>query len=248
MLADEIHEQIMTIHDIKYNLAAAYRILSMLQLDDHTYTHLSARPEGADFYYIYPFGLRFEEVTVANLLTVNLDGTVIDGYEEQYNKTGYVIHGCIYQARTDINAIFHIHTPATVAVSAIKEGLLPISQWALHFYNRVSYHNYNSLALDQLQHGADLVQDLQKNYVMFLRNHGVITSGRTIHETMFYTYHLEQACKTQSLFNGNYQSLVLPSTTGCQQAVQDLLTFEQNLGFRDWQAWLRVLDKHDIQL
>ncbi|WP_316355229.1 class II aldolase/adducin family protein [Candidatus Trichorickettsia mobilis] len=232
----------------RVNYCNRYHILSMLQLDDHTYTHLSARPEGADFYYIYPFGLRFEEVTVANLLTVNLDGTVIDGYEEQYNKTGYVIHGSIYQARSDINAIFHIHTPATVAVSAMKEGLLPISQWALHFYNRVSYHNYNSLALDQLQHGVDLIQDLQKNYVMFLRNHGVITSGRTIHEAMFYTYHLEQACKTQCLFHGNYQSLVLPSTAVCQQAVQDLLSFEQNLGFRDWQAWLKVLNKHDLQL
>ena len=44
--------------------------LAKLGMDDHTYTHLSARPHGANYYYINPFGLRFEEVTENNLLKV----------------------------------------------------------------------------------------------------------------------------------------------------------------------------------
>ncbi|MGL4226140.1 MAG: class II aldolase/adducin family protein [Rickettsia sp.] len=228
--------------DIKYNLAAAYQIMAYLSLDDHTYTHLSARPKEADFYYIYPFGLRFEEVTTENLLKVSLDGEILEGEEYQYNKTGYFIHGNIYKARPDISAIFHYHTPASIAVSALKYGLLPSSQWALHFYDRISYHDYNSLVLDADKQSSRLVNDLKQNYVMLLRNHGAITCGKTIHEAMFYTYHLEQACKTQVLLNSKeQQELIVPSVEICKQTVKDLLSFEEDLGKRDWEAWLRLV-------
>ncbi|WP_121543068.1 class II aldolase/adducin family protein [Candidatus Rickettsia colombianensi] len=228
--------------DIKYNLAAAYRIMAYLSLDDHTYTHLSARPKNADFYYIYPFGLRFEEVTTENLLKVSLDGKILEEEEYQYNKTGYFIHGSIYKARSDISAIFHYHTPAAIAVSTLKCGLLPISQWALHFYDRISYHDYNSLVLDADKQSTRLVNDLKQNYVMLLRNHGAITCGKTIHEAMFYTYHLEQACKTQCLLNfTKEQELIIPSVEICKQTVKDLLSFEKDLGKRDWEAWLRLV-------
>ena len=82
---------------LKKDLVAAYRIIAHLGLDDHTYTHLSAIPHGANYYYINPFGLSFEEVTENNLLKVSFDGEIIEGEEFQYNKTGYVIHGNIYK-------------------------------------------------------------------------------------------------------------------------------------------------------
>ncbi len=142
--------------------------------------------EGADFYYIYPFGLRFEEVTSDNLLRVGFDGTVLEGSEDSYNETGYVTHGNIYKNRSDILSIFHLHTPATVAVSSMRVGLMPISQWALHFYEKLSYHDYNSLLLKSNQSNK-MLDDLGQNYVMFLRNHGMLACGKTIHEAMFYT-------------------------------------------------------------
>lgn len=225
---------------IKENLAYAYQILSYLKLDDHTYTHLSARSEDQKAFYIYPFGMRFNEVDEDSLMKVSLSGDVIEGKEYQYNKTGYVIHGFIYEARKDVQAIFHLHTPSTVAVSSLKNGLLPISQWALHFYNRVSYHDYNSLALEDAE-GSRLVNDLKENFVMLMRNHGSITCGRTIEETMFYTYHLEQACKTQCLALSMNKELSMPSGETCLKAVKDLLSFENNLGERDWQAWVKLL-------
>ncbi len=160
---------------IKQDLAYAYQILAHLKMDDHTYTHLSARAMEEEQYYIYPFGLRFEEVRADNLLKVSLDGKIIEGKEYQYNKTGYVIHGNIYKHRPDIKAVFHLHTPASVAVSAMKDGLLPISQWALHFYEQMAYHSYNSLALDSAVHGPDLVRDLGSYNTMLLRHHGMIT-------------------------------------------------------------------------
>ncbi|MFK8040629.1 MAG: class II aldolase/adducin family protein [Rickettsiaceae bacterium] len=239
----------MTLNDkeIKYNLAMAYQILAMLNLDDHTYTHLSSLSSDKQHYYIYPFGMLFQEVTADNLLKVTLNGEVINGNECQYNSTGYIIHGSIYKARTDISSIFHLHTEPTVAVSAMKHGLIFLSQWSLHFFDKLAYHDYDSLALNHLQ-GEKLVSDLGSKNVIFLRNHGVITVGKTIHETMFYTYHLEKACKTQclALGSGSIEDIVLPNEEICRKAHTDLMSFEKDIGKRDWNAWLRLCSKRNL--
>ena len=228
---------------IKEDLAYAYRILANLGMDDHTYTHLSARPKDASYYYIYPFGYRFDEVTSSCLLKVSLNGEILEGKERQYNKTGYVIHGSIYRNRAELNAIFHLHTIASLAVSAMKSGLLPISQWALHFYERVSYHDYNALALDDSKHGDPMIKDLADNKVMFFRNHGFAACGANIQEALFYCYHLELACKTQVAALSCNSELIIPSHEICHQACKDMLSFEKNLGERDWEAWVRRVKK-----
>ena len=226
---------------IKADLANAYKIIAKLGMDDHTYTHLSARPKGANYYYIYPFGLRFDEVTPSCLLKVSLTGNILEGKEKQYNKTGYVIHGSIYRSRPELNSIFHLHTVATVAVSAMESGLLPISQWALHFYENVTYHDYHALALDDTRQGDPLARDLADKKVMFLRNHGFISCGATIQEALFYCYHLELACKTQIAALSCNAELIIPSHDICKQTCKDVLSFEKNLGERDWEAWVRLL-------
>lgn len=232
---------------VRTNLAAIYQILALQKFDDLTYTHVSSRVPGANEFFIYPFGLMFEEVTATRLMKVRLDGTIIEGKEHQYNRTGYVIHGNIYKERPDINTIIHIHTPASVAVSAMEEGLLPISQWGLHFYDAIAYHDYNSLALDHESHGNILVRDLAEKRVMLLRNHGMLTCGSTAHEALFYVHHLELACKAQCLALQANQKLQLPSEAICKQAYHDLTGFEKDIGYRDWLAWMRKLDREGIQ-
>ena len=225
----------------KKKLVHAYHVIAYLRLDDHTYTHLSVRA-GQDSFYIYQFGLRFEEVSIKNLLRVSFTGEILDGKEEYYNKTGYIMHSAIYKSRPDVNCIFHIHTPNITAVSSLREGLLPINQWALHFYNNVSYHSYNSLVLDT-NYGNQLTYDLGSKMVMFLRHHGAVICGQNVEEAMLYTYHLEQACKTQVLtLSMNKDYLQIPETI-CQKAAHDLLTFEKNLGERDWHAWVRAIKR-----
>ncbi len=237
-----------SITSIQHNLSIAYKILAHLKYDDHTYTHLSARDaHDPHAFYIYPFGMRFEEVEPHTLMKVSLDGRVLHGQEYQYNRTGYVLHGAIYQQRPDVQAIFHLHTPESVAVSALEQGLLPISQWALHFYERLAYHTYDSLALNEEQ-GARLLNDLAQHHVMFLRNHGFITCGRTIAEAMFYCYHLQRACETQCLILSMNIKYVAPSHATCLKAVNDLLTFEKNLGERDWHAWERLVARNEARV
>ncbi|MDX2050525.1 MAG: class II aldolase/adducin family protein [Rickettsiaceae bacterium] len=230
---------------IKKELALAYQILAYLGLDDHTYTHLSSKSSDDKSYYIYPFGLRFEEVSHDKLIRSDFEGNVLEGQEYQYNKTGYIIHGQIYKHRHDIETVFHLHTPEIVAVSAYKEGLLPISQWALHFYNKMSYHDYDSLAL-QTQQGEKIASDLGANFNMLMRNHGSINAGKTIYEALFYAYHLQLACKTQiaalsQIRHSQNEQLITPNKEICIKSVNDLLSFEENLGKRDWDAWVRKI-------
>ena len=228
---------------IKKNLSIAYKILAHLKYDDHTYTHLSARDASERrSFFIYSFGLRFEEVEPENLMKVSLEGTILEGKEYQYNKTGYVLHGAIYDKRPDIKAIFHLHTPESIAVSALEDGLLPISQWALHFYNRITYHAYDSLALEEHQ-GSRLLGDLGQHFVMLLRNHGFIACGRTIQEAMFYSYHLQKACETQCFILSMGRKYIVPSKEICEKAAHDLLSFEKNLGERDWEAWKNLASR-----
>lgn len=225
----------------RYELALAYQFLAYLQLDDLTYTHLSARPLGADFFFIHPFGKLFCEVTPQNLLKVDLDGRVLEGTEAQYNQTGYVIHTGVYKHRPDVNAIIHLHTPAGVAVSAQICGLLPISQFSFHFYNQLSYHAYDSLALDFEKQGTKLAADLGQNLCMLLKNHGTLTCGTTLQEAFFYTVYLEKACLVQTKTGIDLKNLWVPSPAVCEKARQDMRQFEPDLGQRDWQALERVL-------
>lgn len=227
----------------KIDLSYAYRILAKLQMDDHTYTHLSIRAEDSELFYIYPFGMRFEEVTPESLLTVSQKGEIREGHEAYINRTGHVMHGSIYKARPDIQSIFHVHTPSITAVSSLKEGLMPLNQWALHFYEGVAYHNYDSLTLDVANQGTQLAQDLEDKNVLFLRNHGVVTCGKTLQEALFYTYHLEKACQTQCLTLSMNRDISIPAPDICRRSVQDLLNFEKDLGARDWAAWVRLVDK-----
>jgi ribulose-5-phosphate 4-epimerase/fuculose-1-phosphate aldolase len=234
----------MTDQEIRIALASAYQMVHLMGYDDLTYTHLSARSAQGDAFFILPFGLLFSEVKANTLLKVSLDGKVLEGEEYQYNQTGYIIHGEIYKKRADLKSIFHLHTHETLAVSAYPEGLLPISQHALHFYERVAYHGYNSLSLAPEQ-GEDLVKDLADKKVMLLQNHGLLVAGETIHEAYFYLHHLQQACKIQCLTLAMTDMPVMPSHEVCQQSVKDLLNFEKDLGRRDFEALLRIIPKVD---
>lgn len=226
--------------DLKHNLALAYRIIAHLGMDDHTYTHISARPECADYFYMKPFELPFCAVTPESLIKVPLIGMSQASKNDIYNITGYIIHGSIYTARSDINAIIHLHTHEIVAISSIKEGLMPINQWAMHFYEHISYSTYDSLVAHH-KSSDKIASDLGKNKVMLLCNHGSITCGSDIQEALFYTYHLHQACKAQIQTLSMGREVITPTPSILKKTLIDLLSFEKKLGHRDWNAWKQII-------
>jgi len=183
---------------VRIDLAAAYRLIHRLGLDDSIYTHISVRlPGGDDRFLINPYGMRFEEVTASNLVTVDLDGNIIDDpLALGINPAGFTIHSAVHAARGDAICVLHTHTVAGVAVSCQEQGLLPLNQWSLQFTDRLAYHDYEGIALD-LDERSRLVKDLGDKLVMVLRNHGMLTCGRSVAEAFKLMHNLERSCRAQ---------------------------------------------------
>lgn len=186
---------------LRRDLAAAYRLIALEGMDDGIYTHISARlPDGVGGekrFLLNPFGLRFDEVTASSLVTVDESGAVIDDpHGAGVNAAGFTIHSAVHMARHDAACVLHTHTVAGVAVSSVEEGLLSLNQWSAQFHGQVAYHDYEGIALD-LGERERLIADLGPKNVMILRNHGMLTCGRSVAEAVKLTLNLERSCQAQ---------------------------------------------------
>ena len=183
--------------EVRGELAAAYRLAQHYGWDEIIYNHISARVPGHEAHFlINPYGLAFEEVTASNLVKVDLAGNIIGDSEYPINGAGFTIHSAIHAARHDAACVLHLHTEAGVAISMLEEGLLPLSQTAMLFHNRVAFHEYEGIALD-LDERQRLIDDLGDKSAMILRNHGTLVTGRSVGEAFTQMYLLEKACKSQ---------------------------------------------------
>jgi len=195
------------------DLAALYRLVAHHRWTDFIYTHLSARLPGPDHHFlINKFGVNFHEMRASDLVKIDLDGNVVeqgDLSSRRVNAAGFTIHSAVHMARPDLMCVVHTHTPAGIAVSAQKQGLLPISQHALKFYGRLAYHCYEGIALD-LDERERLVNDLGQHKAMILRNHGLLVGGTSIAEAFHMIYMLERACAAQVAALSGGQEIVLP--------------------------------------
>lgn len=229
--------------DVRVELAALYRLVAHFRMTDLIYTHISARVPGPDDHFlINPYGSLFSEITASSLVKVNLAGEVIEteGLGNRWiNPAGFTIHSALHSARPDLTCIVHTHTAAGIAVSAQKQGLLPISQHALKFYGRLSYHAYEGIALDHAERER-LVFDLgPTNRAMILVNHGLLVGGRTIPEAFDQIYFLERACQAQLAAQSGGAELQIPSETVCRHVAAQY----QEEGYAPWiePAWAAVL-------
>ena len=184
--------------EVRVKLAAAYRLAALFKWTDHIYTHFSARVPGPDEHFlINAFGLLFDEISASNLVKVDIDGSIVDDPTGLgINPAGYVIHSAIHAARPDLQAVLHTHTRDGIAVSAQRDGLLPISQHSIGFSGRVAYHGYEGVALD-LDERERLVADLGNKSVLILRNHGLLTAGVSVEHAFQQLHGLERACNIQ---------------------------------------------------
>lgn len=179
------------------DLAACYRLVAIHGWTDLIANHLTLRVPGEPgAFLINPFGLLFEEVTASSLVKIDLDGNVLAPTEYEVNRTGFVIHSAIHAARHDANCVIHLHSRAGVAVSMLETGLLPLNQTAMAIYHDIATHEFEGVALN-LEERERLAADLGDKHLMLLRNHGILTVGRTVGETFLRTYYLEWACDVQ---------------------------------------------------
>jgi len=194
---------------MRCELAAAYRLVALFGWDDHVATHLSVRlPDGS--FLLNPFGLMFDEITASNLMRLDLDGNLVEPCEHPLNPAGFNIHAGLLGARTDANSVMHLHTRDGVAVSALAEGLLPLSQNALNVWHDIAYHEFEGVASAQNER-ARLAADIGDKHLMILRNHGTLTLGRSIGAAFTRLYMLEWACTAQVRTLSMGRELQLPN-------------------------------------
>jgi ribulose-5-phosphate 4-epimerase/fuculose-1-phosphate aldolase len=229
---------------MRVDLAACYRLADMFGFSDIIWNHITAKVPNTENFLINRFGLRHDEISASNLITLDIDGNVVDpgsasSEGDDVNVTGYVIHSAIHAARPDLHCIMHSHSEHGLAVSALKSGLVPMIQDAMPFYKQVAYHDYEGMSTDVAERQR-LAASLGDKKVMILRNHGVLTCGSTVSEAFMLMYYLERSCRTQMQVLATGQEYTVPSEEVCEAAAGQYDIFPH--GKYEWPALLRMLD------
>src|ERR1700744_3684244 len=231
---------------LRCDLAALYRLVAHHRWTDFIYTHISARLPGPDHHFlINRYGVNFHEMRASDLVKIDVDGNIVDPRplsSRDVNAAGFCIHSAIHMAREDLVCVVHTHTAAGIAVSAQKEGLLPLSQHACKFYGRVAYHGYEGIALD-LDERERLVADLGEHKAMILRNHGLLVGGTSIAEAFLNIYMLERACAAQVDALSGGREVILPPPEVCAHTAEQFRKGENDEHYAMvWNAALNLIE------
>ncbi len=226
----------------RVELAACYRLAEMNRLGKVIWNHITARVlDEPDCLLVFRLGCRYDEVTASNLVKMRLDGTMLTDASEARNTAAYVIHGAIFKARPDVNCVMRTHSRGGQGVAALKDGLLPLSQEAMKFYEALAYHEYEGISDDESEMDR-LAASLGAMNQMVLRNHGLLTVGKTVGEAYWRMFDLELACALQMDVLATGREVVMPRPEICRK-VRDTNERDFTPGKYEWPALLRHLDK-----
>ena len=231
---------------VRVDLAASYRLLHHFRMTDLIYNHISARMPGShDQFLINAYGLMYHEITASNLVVVDVSGKVLrDPTGLGINPGGFTIHSAVHSARSDVACVMHTHTAATMAIACMKRGLLPLTQHAMRFNQRLAFHDYAGVYFTD-EERRRLIDSLGDRQVMVLRNHGSLVCGRTIVEAFDLMYYFERACQAQVTLLSCGEDLVFPDDGVPEQVAQVFEAPDRKANARIWPALLRMLDLTD---
>lgn len=230
---------------VRVDLAAAYRLVDHYGMSDLVQTHISARiPSRPGHYLINPFGMLFNEITASSLVEIDSEGRATDAGLSKVNYAGFVIHSAVHEAREDVFCVMHTHTEAGIAVSALQDGVLPLSQWSMLFQNRIGYHGYEGVALE-LGERERIAADIATHPALMMCNHGLLTAGRSIPHAFYLMYYLDRACRVQLQVQATGRPVVVPDAETCEKAARQFEDDPVPMGMREWPALLRELDRVD---
>ncbi|MEZ5706991.1 MAG: class II aldolase/adducin family protein [Burkholderiaceae bacterium] len=230
---------------LRVDLAAAYRLVALYGWSDLVFTHISARIPGPEHHFlINPYGLMFDEITASSLVKVDQACNKLSDSPFPVNPAGFTIHSCIHAVRDDAGCVLHTHSRAGVAVSAQKCGVLPISQQSTFVLGSLAYHTYEGVALRE-EEQPRLQADLGRNNYLMLRNHGLLTVGKTIADAFLSMYLFESTCRIQiDAQAGGELQFVDPRILEGMSTVMKTATAGQGANLA-WPALLRKVERSD---
>lgn len=229
--------------NLRVQLAACYRLVALYGWSDLVFTHISARIPGPEHHFlINPYGLMFDEITASSLVKVDQHCNKVIDSPFPVNPAGFVIHSCIHEVREDAGCVLHTHSRAGVAVSAQKNGVLPISQQSTFVLASLAYHDYEGVALRD-DEKPRLQADLGDKTFLVLRNHGLLVVGKTIPDAFLSMYTFENTCRIQiDAQTGGELVHVNPKILEGLAQVMKTVTAGQGANIA-WPALLRKLDR-----
>jgi ribulose-5-phosphate 4-epimerase/fuculose-1-phosphate aldolase len=231
----------------RIELAACYRLLHHYRMTDLIYTHGTLRVPGEEGrFLINPYGWRWDEITASSLVKIDVDGNKVGDSAQRVNPAGFTIHSAVHRGRHEAACVIHTHTKAGMAVAALECGILPISQLAMQWHGRIGYHDYEGIATN-LDERERIVRDLGDKRALVLRNHGLLTVGRSVAEAFQTMYYLNLACEVQLAAMATGARLVVPRDAVAEKvaAQQDAMNIDDDDLALEWQAYLRLLDRLD---
>lgn len=231
---------------LRCDLAAAYRLVALFGWDDLVFTHITVRLPGPEHHFlINPYGWLFEEITASSLVKIDIDGNKIEPSPYEVNPAGFTIHSAIHQAREDALCIMHTHSINGVAVSAQRDGLLPLSQTSVIAGESLAYHDYEGIALCE-DEKPRLVADLGDKMTLMLRNHGLLTIGKNCADAFLRMYMLEAACMIQvRALAGNRELSQVPQSVLDNIGEQVRMVTFGKFGMLAWPGLLRRLERRN---
>jgi ribulose-5-phosphate 4-epimerase/fuculose-1-phosphate aldolase len=235
-----------TIRQAKVDLAAAFRAAALHGFNEGIDNHFSlAVPGRADLFMLNRFGPHWSEITTDDILTLDLDGNVVDG-EGELERTAFVIHRGVHQARADARCVLHTHMPYATAVALTTGGFdTRISQNAMYFHGHTVSLEFGGLA-DAAEEGVRIGNAIRDGIsVAMMENHGVLVIGRDVADAWHKLYFLERASRFQVLAQSTGQNLIRVSEeTATSTAAQWEMENEQHAGHL-FAAVRRQLDREN---
>jgi ribulose-5-phosphate 4-epimerase/fuculose-1-phosphate aldolase len=182
---------------MKQRMAAAFRLFDKFGFNEGVAGHLTGRdPEDPELFWVNPFGMSFGQIRASDLIQVDRDGNVVQG-DWPLNQAAFAIHSQVHQARPDVKAAAHTHSPHGRAFSTLGKPLLPLTQDACAFFeDHAIFDDFTGVVLD-VEEGKRIAHALGDNKACILRNHGLLTAGESVDEAAWWYITMERSCYVQ---------------------------------------------------
>jgi ribulose-5-phosphate 4-epimerase/fuculose-1-phosphate aldolase len=231
---------------LRVELAAAFRIAHHLGWNVDTLNHISLRIPGTDTFLMNPQGLGWDEITASSLSTLDHDRNVLSHSGLKIQPAGYNFHSGILDKRPDLNCVIHVHEVNALAICAIEEPLVVVSQGGCRLYQEVGYHNFEGLAQDE-DEVPRILADLGSKHALIMRNHGLLTVGSTLGEAFGFMRTLVDACALQARLMAT-GGTIRPIPEELQAHTKAQMNGRLGNAPREdvsWQYWLRLAERLD---
>ena len=196
-------------HYLKKKLAGAYRIFGKFGFSEGVAGHITVRdPEHKDCFWVNPFGLSFRQIKMSDLILVNHKGDIVEGKHQMLNKAAFAIHSQIHEARPDVVAAAHAHSIYGRTWSAMGRLLDPITQDSCAFYEDHGLFDDYTGVVNDLSEGKRIGIALGDKKAVILQNHGLLTTGHSVDECVFWFCSMERCCQSQLMAEATGQKII----------------------------------------